>query len=57
MNVQPTSEHVDAIFEQYSQTGSPGCAMAIIKDGEITGLRVSGSRVRHLWFARLGSDP
>jgi hypothetical protein len=98
VNVQPTNEHIDIIFERYTQAGSLGCAVALTedgaatykyvpsqftplfadafsddwlpimeypstylvvferdKDGEITGLRVSGSRVRHLWFGKEGT--
>lgn len=35
MNVQPRNGKVDQIFEQYTKPGSPGCAMAVMKDGEI----------------------
>lgn len=35
MNVEPTDERVDRIFERYTKPGSPGCAVAVIKDGEI----------------------
>ena len=34
MNVQPTNK-VDGIFERYTLPGSPGCALAVMKDGEI----------------------
>ena len=96
MNVQPTNEHIDIIFERCTQAGSLGCAVALTedgaatyrydtshltplfanafsddwlpimeyptthlivferdKDGEITGLRVSGSRVRHVQFVKV----
>jgi CubicO group peptidase (beta-lactamase class C family) len=35
MNVQPTDDRVDRIFERYTKPGSPGCAVAVMKDGEI----------------------
>lgn len=35
MNVQPTNERVDRIFERYTKPGSPGCALAVMKDGQI----------------------
>ncbi len=35
MNVQPTNDKIDTIFERYTRPGSPGCALAVIKDGEI----------------------
>ena len=35
MNIQPTNDKVDAIFQRYIQPGSPGCALAVIRDGEI----------------------
>jgi CubicO group peptidase (beta-lactamase class C family) len=35
MNVEPTNERVDCIFERYNKPGSPGCAVAVIKDGQI----------------------
>lgn len=35
MNVEPTNERVDAIFERYSKPGSPGCALAVMQDGQI----------------------
>jgi CubicO group peptidase (beta-lactamase class C family) len=35
MNVQPTNAKVDSIFERYTKPGSPGCALAVMKDGEI----------------------
>ena len=35
MNIQPTNDKVDRIFERYNQPGSPGCALAVIKDGKI----------------------
>jgi CubicO group peptidase (beta-lactamase class C family) len=35
MNVQPTDERIDPIFERYLQPGSPGCALAVVRDGEI----------------------
>jgi CubicO group peptidase (beta-lactamase class C family) len=36
MNVQPTNDLVDRIFERYTAPGSPGCAVAVVRDGEIT---------------------
>ena len=35
MNVQPTNDKVDSIFERYIKPGSPGCALAVMKDGEL----------------------
>jgi CubicO group peptidase (beta-lactamase class C family) len=35
MNVQPTNDQVDKIFERYTKPGSPGCALAVMKDGQI----------------------
>ncbi len=35
MNVRPTYEPVDEIFARYTGPGSPGCALAVIKDGAI----------------------
>jgi CubicO group peptidase (beta-lactamase class C family) len=35
MNVQPTVDQVDTLFERYLKPGSPGCALAVVKDGEI----------------------
>jgi CubicO group peptidase (beta-lactamase class C family) len=35
VNVQPTDDRVDQIFERYLKPGSPGCAVAVIKRGEI----------------------
>jgi len=35
MNVNPTNTEVDSIFERYAAPGSPGCAVAVMKDGEI----------------------
>ncbi len=35
MNVQPTDERIDPIFERYTRPGSPGCALAVVVDGEI----------------------
>ena len=36
MNVQPIHDLVDKIFERYTVPGSPGCAVAVVQDGEIT---------------------
>lgn len=33
MNIQPTLDRVDGIFERYIQPASPGCALAVLKDG------------------------
>jgi CubicO group peptidase (beta-lactamase class C family) len=35
MNVRPTNDQVDKIFERYARPGSPGCALAVMKDGEV----------------------
>ncbi len=35
MNVRPTNDKVDSILERYIKPGSPGCALAVMKDGEI----------------------
>jgi CubicO group peptidase (beta-lactamase class C family) len=35
MNVQPTNPRVDPLFEHYTKPGSPGCAVAVMKDGQI----------------------
>ncbi|MGD9146306.1 MAG: serine hydrolase domain-containing protein [Anaerolineae bacterium] len=35
MNIQPTNDKVDAIFERYTKPGSPGCALAVMVDGRI----------------------
>ncbi len=35
MNVQPTNAEVDSIFERYTKPGSPGCALAVIRDGRV----------------------
>jgi len=35
MNVQPTNDKVDNIFGRYIVPGSPGCALSVMKDGEI----------------------
>jgi CubicO group peptidase (beta-lactamase class C family) len=35
MNVQPTNEQVDTLFERYLKPGSPGCALAVVEDGQI----------------------
>jgi CubicO group peptidase (beta-lactamase class C family) len=35
MNVQPTNERIDSIFLRYIAPGSPGCALAVIKDSTI----------------------
>jgi CubicO group peptidase (beta-lactamase class C family) len=35
VNVQPTHAEVDALFARYTKPGSPGCALAVMQDGEI----------------------
>jgi CubicO group peptidase (beta-lactamase class C family) len=35
VNVQPTNDEVDGIFARYAEPGSPGCALAVMVDGEI----------------------
>jgi CubicO group peptidase (beta-lactamase class C family) len=35
MNVRPTHDAVDQIFQRYTQPGSPGCALAVMQGGEI----------------------
>ena len=35
MNVQPSHDKVDPLFERYTQPGSPGCALAVMRDSEI----------------------
>lgn len=35
MNIQPVNEHVDSIFTRYTTPGSPGCALAVMKNGKI----------------------
>jgi CubicO group peptidase (beta-lactamase class C family) len=35
VNVQPNDDRVDQIFERYLKPDSPGCAVAVMKDGEI----------------------
>ena len=35
MNVQPTNDKVDQLFEQHAEPGLPGCALAVMKDGAI----------------------
>jgi CubicO group peptidase (beta-lactamase class C family) len=35
MNVQPTDERIDSLFARYTEPGSPGCALAVMKDGQI----------------------
>ncbi len=35
MNIKPTNNDVDRIFETYTKPGSPGCALAVMKGGEI----------------------
>jgi CubicO group peptidase (beta-lactamase class C family) len=44
MNVQPTNtracgagtgDQVDSIFARYSKPGSPGCALAVMREGEV----------------------
>ena len=35
MNVRPTNDQVDSIFERYTKPGSPGCALAVMKEGKV----------------------
>jgi len=35
MTIQAVQERVDALFERLIQPGSPGCALGVIKDGEL----------------------
>jgi CubicO group peptidase (beta-lactamase class C family) len=35
MNVKPTNDQVDPIFERYNKPGSPGCALAVMKNGQM----------------------
>jgi CubicO group peptidase (beta-lactamase class C family) len=35
MNIQPTNEQVDRIFEEFTRPGSPGCALAVMQGGEV----------------------
>jgi CubicO group peptidase (beta-lactamase class C family) len=35
MNVQPANDQVDRIFARYDRPGSPGSALAVMKDGKI----------------------
>jgi len=35
VNVQLTNAEVDSIFERYTRPGSPGCALAVIRDGRV----------------------
>jgi CubicO group peptidase (beta-lactamase class C family) len=35
MNIQPTNEAVDKLFERYTRPGSPGCVLAVMKDGQV----------------------
>lgn len=35
MNVRPTLDRVDGIFDRYLKEGSPGCALAVMQDGRI----------------------
>ena len=35
MNIKPTNNDVDRIFEAYTKPGSPGCSLAVMKSGEI----------------------
>lgn len=35
MNVQPTNSSVDRIFQRYAAPGSPGCAIAVVRDGQM----------------------
>jgi len=35
MNIKPANNKIDYIFGRYIKPGSPGCALAVMKDGEI----------------------
>ena len=35
VSAQSTSEKIDALFARWNKPGSPGCALAVIKDGEV----------------------
>jgi len=35
MNVKPTNDQVDSIFERYTKPGSPGCALAVVKERKV----------------------
>lgn len=35
MNIQPVNDPVDQLFARYTKSGSPGCALTVMKDGEI----------------------
>jgi CubicO group peptidase (beta-lactamase class C family) len=35
MNIKPTNDMVDSIFARYTTPGSPGCVVAVLKDGEL----------------------
>jgi CubicO group peptidase (beta-lactamase class C family) len=35
MNVRPTSDPVGRVFERYTKPGSPGCALAVMKEGKV----------------------
>jgi CubicO group peptidase (beta-lactamase class C family) len=35
MNIQPPNSQIDSIFMRYTKQGSPGCALAVMKDGEV----------------------
>jgi CubicO group peptidase (beta-lactamase class C family) len=35
MTAQTVQGKVDALFEQFAQSGSPGCALGVMKDGEL----------------------
>ena len=35
MNVQPTNDRIDQLFVRYTRPGSPGCALAVMKGGEM----------------------
>jgi CubicO group peptidase (beta-lactamase class C family) len=35
MTTQPTNDSVDSLFARYNRPGSPGCTLAVMKDGQI----------------------
>jgi len=35
LNVQPTKDTVDRIFERFDRPGAPGCAAAVMQDGDV----------------------
>jgi CubicO group peptidase (beta-lactamase class C family) len=35
VNVRPANDQVDSIFERYAKSGSPGCALVVMKEGKV----------------------